>query len=74
LNAAAVAIVKIDHHKTILVSTRRVPVRSPHKPVGISKAAYASVKALKTKLICSVVKERSRIICGATIEMQTRSR
>jgi hypothetical protein len=39
LKADAVAIVKHDHQTTIRVSTRRVPIRSPQAPVGISKRA-----------------------------------
>jgi hypothetical protein len=38
-HAAAVNPVKKDHHVTIRVRTMRVPWRSPHQPVGISKMA-----------------------------------
>jgi hypothetical protein len=39
LNAKPVSMVNADHQQTIRVRTRRVPTRSPHHPVGISKAA-----------------------------------
>ena len=65
--------VKVDHQATIRASTRRVPTRSPHQPVGFSNMAYANVKALKTKLISTLDRRRSRMISGAVTEMQTRS-
>ena len=37
MNAAPVRIVNVDHQVTMRVRTRRVPTRSPHHPVGISK-------------------------------------
>ena len=39
LKAAAVAMVNADHQTTMRASTRRVPKRSAHQAVGISKAA-----------------------------------
>jgi len=72
--APAVAIVKTDHQTTIRASTRRAPIFSPHHALNTSKPAYATAKALNTKLICSFVSPRSREISGASVEMQTRSR
>ena len=72
--AAPVSIVNADHHNTIRVSTRRGPFTSPSQPDGTSNAEYASVKALKTKLISSAVSDRSRMMNGAAAEMQMRSR
>jgi hypothetical protein len=46
-----VSAVNVDQQTTMRASTRRVPPRSPHHPVGISKMPYARVNALKTKLI-----------------------
>lgn len=63
-----------DHHTTIRVNTRRLPMRSAHQAVGISKQAYARVKALKTYPIWIALSPRSRVIAGASIGMQTRSR
>ena len=40
-NAMPVSTVNADHQQTIRVSTRRVPIRSAHQPVGISNSAYA---------------------------------
>jgi hypothetical protein len=66
--------VNADHHSTIRVSTRRAPATSPRQPDGTSKREYARVKALKTRLICSIVRWRSAMMKGAAAEMQTRSR
>src|SRR4051794_8783308 len=51
-NAAPDSAVKSDHHVAIRVITPRLPNRSPQCPVGTSNRQYASVKALKTRLIC----------------------
>ena len=72
--AAAVSIVKPDHHSTMRVSTRRGPRLSPSQPDGISNSEYASVKALNTTLICRNVMCRSFMMNGAAAAMQTRSR
>src|SRR5262245_16757060 len=47
--AAPVKAVNADHHNTIRVKANRAPNRSPSQPLGISNAAYANVKALKTQ-------------------------
>ena len=36
-----------------MILAARLPIRSAHAAVGISNPAYASVNALKTKLIVS---------------------
>jgi hypothetical protein len=46
--AAPVAAVMADHQSTMRVRVTRAPKRSASQPLGISKSAYASVKALKT--------------------------
>ena len=46
--AAPVAAVIADHQSTMRVSMMRAPKRSASQPLGTSKSAYASVKALKT--------------------------
>lgn len=74
LVAAAVAAVRHDHHTTMRASTRRVPVRSAQRAVGISNTAYASWKAVNTYPICTVVKPRSRMMPGASVAMHARSR
>ena len=45
---APVSAVNADHQSEIRVSTRRPPIRSPHRPVGISNSPYASVNAIRT--------------------------
>src|SRR6202041_1935710 len=70
-HATPVSPVKADHHTTIRVRTRRLPIRSAHQPVGISNSAYAAVNALKTNPIWIVDRRRSRIIAGAVTEMHT---
>ncbi len=60
--AAPVSIVKPDHHSTIRVSTCRGPRVSPSQPEGISNSEYASVNALKTRLIWKTVSCSSSIM------------
>jgi hypothetical protein len=52
----------------------RAPKRSANHPLGTSKRAYASVKALKTSPISPSERPSSARIAGAAVEMQTRSR
>ena len=71
---AAVAIVNVDHHTTMRARTLRVPHRSAHQAVGISKRTYERLKALNTYPICCSESDRSRRISLATVEIHTRSR
>ena len=74
MNAPAVAIVKTDHQITIRVNTRRVPIRSAHQAVGISKIAYARAKALNTQPICLSLRLKSPAMSDLSTEMQARSK
>src|SRR5579872_3917639 len=74
LHVEPIAAVKNDHHRTMRISTRRGPMRSPSRPPGISNRAYANTKADSAQLICTFDRWRSRWIDGAACEMPTRSR
>ena len=56
------------------VSTFLGPIMSPSHPLGISKIAYANVKALKIHPICTALKCKSSRIEVAAVAIHTRSR
>ena len=60
LNAAAVAIVKLDHQITIRVNNRRGPMRSPQSG-GDHRKGIAIVNALNTNPICGMLRFSSRM-------------
>jgi hypothetical protein len=65
--------VNADHHKTILVSTRRGPMRSPSAPVGISNALYEMKKTLVTHPHAWGLMCRLSCIRGPATAIHTRS-
>src|SRR6187402_246272 len=72
--AIPVAAVKADHQRTMRVRILRGPKTSPIQPVGISKAAYAKVNALKAQPSVAGLRCSSSRIGPAAAPIATRSR
>src|SRR6188768_7584 len=63
-----------DHQVTMRVSTAPAPLRSAQRAVGISKIAYARMKAVKTHPIWASSRLKSAAMCCFIAPMQERSR